>query len=114
MTDISFLKTFADAWNEHDLDAIMEHMAAEGVFISSRGSRFEGSEALRKAFAAVLKAYPDARFESGVHFVSGSRGVSEWMFRGTDVDDGTVVEQKGCDLFTFADGKILIKDSYLK
>jgi hypothetical protein len=45
--------------------------------------------------------------------VSGDRGVSAWVFRGTRLD-GTRVDVNGCDLFTFRDGKIAVKDSYRK
>jgi hypothetical protein len=47
------------------------------------------------------------------HFVNGDRGVSEWTFTGTHVE-GTRVEVHGCDLFTFRDGKIALKNSYRK
>ena len=43
----------------------------------------------------------------------GNRGVSEWTFTGTQ-KDGTGVPVTGCDLFTFRDGKIAIKNSYRK
>ena len=46
-------------------------------------------------------------------FVCGQRGVSEWTFTGTR-PDGTRVEAHGCDLFTFRDGKIALKNSYRK
>jgi hypothetical protein len=39
--------------------------------------------------------------------------VSEWIFTGTR-RDGTRVEVRGCDLFTFRDGKIAVKNSYRK
>jgi ketosteroid isomerase-like protein len=39
--------------------------------------------------------------------------VSEWTFTGTH-KDGRHVEVTGCDLFTFRDGKIAIKNSYRK
>jgi ketosteroid isomerase-like protein len=39
--------------------------------------------------------------------------VSEWTFTGTRTD-GSRVEVHGCDLFTFRDGKIAVKDSYRK
>ena len=45
--------------------------------------------------------------------VAGDRGVSEWTFTGTD-KDGTSVEVIGCDIFSFRDGKILVKNSYRK
>ena len=114
MPDVEFLKSFADAWNSHDVDALMQHMAEDGVFVSSGGARAEGSEAVRKAFAAVFDAFPDAHWDEAAHFVSGDRGVSEWTLSGTDAEDGTQVEERGCDIFTFQDGKILLKDTYLK
>ena len=114
MPNVPFLKAFADAWNRHDLDSLMTHMTEDGVFISSSGTRAEGSEAVREAFASVFASFPDARWDGDTHFVSGDRGVSEWIFSGTDAEDGSVVEERGCDIFTFRDGKIVIKDTYLK
>ena len=114
MSNVAFLKAFADAWNRHDIDSLMMHMAEDGVFISSSGARAEGSKAVREAFASVFEAFPDARWAGDTHFVSGNRGVSEWVFSGTDAEDGSVVEERGCDLFTFRDFKIVVKGTYLK
>ena len=114
MPNVVFLKEFADAWNRHDLDAIMMHMAEDGVFIASGGTRAEGADAVRKAFSSVFEFFPDARWGDGCHFVDGDRGLSEWVFSGTDAEDGSVVEEKGCDVFTFRDGKIVVKDTFLK
>ncbi|MDA0745528.1 MAG: nuclear transport factor 2 family protein [bacterium] len=114
MPTVPFLKAFADAWNKHDIDTLMAHMSEEGVFISSSGTRAEGSTAVREAFTSVFEAFPNARWKNDTHFVSGNRGVSEWVFSGTDAEDGTVVEERGCDIFTFRDGKIAVKDTYLK
>ena len=114
MPSVEFLKTFAAAWNRHDIDAIMMHMAEDGVFVSYSGERVEGCESVRAAFAAVFTDLPDIRFSEDTHFVSADRGLSEWVLSGTDAEDGTAVEVKGCDIFTFRDGKIALKDSYLK
>jgi ketosteroid isomerase-like protein len=45
--------------------------------------------------------------------VTGDRGVSEWTFSGTR-SDGKRIEVNGCDLFTFLDGKIAVKNSFRK
>jgi ketosteroid isomerase-like protein len=45
--------------------------------------------------------------------VAGDRGVSEWVFTGT-AHDGAAVEVQGCDVFTFRDGLIAVKNSYRK
>ena len=71
------------------------------------------SSPARAGFAEVLTTFPDAQWSNARHFVQGERGVSEWTFTGTRAD-GTRVEVHGCDLFTFRDGKIALKNSYRK
>jgi len=85
------LDRFGDAWNRHDLDALMSMMTDDCVF----------------------EAFHDAHWASARHFIAGSRGVSEWTFSGTNTD-GKRVEVNGCDLLTFRDGKIAIKNAYRK
>jgi ketosteroid isomerase-like protein len=77
------------------------------------GTRHVGREAVRKAYAAVWQNFPDAQWRNARHFVAGERGVSEWLFTGT-APDGTRVEVNGLDLFTFRDGRILVKNSFRK
>jgi steroid delta-isomerase-like uncharacterized protein len=115
---IELLETFADAWNRHDLDALMFFMTRDCVFESSAGpdvcgTRYEGEEAVRAGYAQVWTTFPDAHWGNARHFVCGDRGVSEWTFTGTR-DDGTRIEVHGCDLFTFRNGKIALKNSYRK
>ena len=112
------LQAFADAWNRHDIDALMSFMTDDCVFEASAGpdacgSRYAGREAVRAGFAQVWEIFPDAHWASAQHFVHGGRGVSEWTFTGTR-SDGTRVEVHGCDLFTFRDGRIALKNSYRK
>ena len=112
------LQAFADAWNRHDVDALMSMMAEECVFEASAGNavngeRHEGQQAVRAAYEAVFVQYPDAHWGGARHFVRGNRGVSEWTFSGT-LKDGTRVEVTGCDLFTFRNGKIAVKNSFRK
>ncbi len=45
---------------------------------------------------------------------SGDRGVSQWTFVATRADGGGRIEAAGCDLFTFRDGRIAVKDAYRK
>ncbi|WP_137920465.1 nuclear transport factor 2 family protein [Hydrogenophaga sp. 2FB] len=113
-----FLQAFADAWNRHDVDALMSFMTEDCVFESSAGpdacgARYVGREAVRAAFSDVWAVFPDAHWADARHCVQGDRGVSEWTFRGTR-SDGSRVEVHGCDLFTFRAGKILLKNSYRK
>jgi ketosteroid isomerase-like protein len=112
------LQAFADAWNRHDVDSLMTFMTADCVFEASAGpdvcgTRYEGRAAVKAGFAGVWAMFPDAHWGNARHFVFGDRGVSEWTFTGTRAD-GTRVEVDGCDLFTFRNGKIALKNSYRK
>ena len=116
--DVRFLQSFCDAFNRHDLDALMAHMTDDCVFLSSAGAgregrRYSGREEVRRGFAEVFATFPDSQWEEGRHLVCGDRGLSEWVFRGTKTD-GTRVEVNGVDVFTFRDGKIAVKDSFRK
>jgi steroid delta-isomerase-like uncharacterized protein len=112
------LQAFADAWNRHDVDALMSFMTEDCAFEASAGpdvcgTRYAGRDAVRASFAEVWATFPDAHWGSARHLVRGNLGVSEWTFTGTRAD-GTCVEVHGGDLFTFRDGNIALKDSYRK
>ena len=115
---INELEAFGDGWNRHDVDFLMTFMADDCVFettagVEACGTRYVGRESVREAFAGVFKRFPDAHFGSARHFVAGDRGLSQWLFTGTTAD-GKKIEVNGCDVFTFKNGKIAVKDSYFK
>ena len=112
------LAAFGDAWNRHDIDALMSMMTDDCVFEASsggevNGAKHQGPQAVQAAYAAVFAQYPDANWGNARHWADGDRGVSEWIFTGTR-SDGTRVEVNGCDLFTFRAGKIAVKNSFRK
>lgn len=112
------LAAFSDAWNRHDLPALMSFMHADCVFETAAGpnafgARHQGHEAVAKAFESAWINVPDAQWRNGKHWVAGDRGVSEWTFTGTAAD-GSAIESNGVDLFTFRDGKILVKNVFRK
>jgi enamine deaminase RidA (YjgF/YER057c/UK114 family) len=116
---LALLDKFAEAYNRHDVDGIMSLMTEDCTFVSyfgpdSCGQRFSGAEQVRTRVAAGLHDFPDARWDNVRHFVSGGRGVTEWTFRGTRRGTAELVERQGCDLFSFRDNKIWIKDTYQK
>ena len=115
---IADLQAFADAWNRHDIDALMSFMTEDCVFESSAGpdisgTRYVGPDAVRTGYTEVWSTFADAHWADATHMVLGDRGVSEWTFTGTKAD-GSRIEVHGCDLFTFRDGRIALKNSYRK
>lgn len=64
-------QAWIDAWNRHDLDAIVHHYAADVEFISPFATTLSGEpsgtihgrEPLKEYFRKGLQAYPDLRFE---------------------------------------------------
>ena len=115
---LTFLDAFADAWNRHDTDAILSMMAEDCIFEASRGpdvkgAVYKGQDEVRRGVDEVFATFRDAQWNGPRHFVAGDRGVSEWVFTATS-PDGSRVEVQGCDVFTFRDGKIAVKNSYRK
>ena len=112
------LLNFAKAFNDHDVNAILWFMTDDCIFLASagpnaNGEKFEGKDAVRKAFEDVFKTYPDAHWGNVTYFIAGNRTVTEWLFTGTKAD-GSKTEVSGCDLCTFRDGKIALKNSFRK
>jgi len=116
--NIENLEQYAAAWNDHDIDKIMGYMSEDCIFRSGGGSERYGAEyrghaAVRERFESIWADLPDASFTKARHFIDGNRGCSEWTFVATS-GEGKKLEIDGCDLFTFRDGKIALKNTFLK
>jgi ketosteroid isomerase-like protein len=112
------LAAFADAWNRHDLNALMAFMHKDCLFHAVAGPdllgrTFTGHTEVSDGFKAAWTSFPDAAWLDGDHFVAGDRGVSESTFKGTNAD-GSRIEARMVDVFTFKDGKILVKNAFRK
>lgn len=116
--DVQMLKDFGAAWNRHDIDALMSFMADDCAFHAvagpdELGRTFKGCEAVRDGFQLAWQTMPDAAWLDADHFVAGDRGVSECTFSGTKAD-GTRIQARMVDVFTFKDGKIAVKNAFRK
>jgi steroid delta-isomerase-like uncharacterized protein len=120
VVSVDTLKRILDAFNRHDLDAIMEFFSDDCSFDFPRGAepwgqRFIGKAQVREALAGRFKGIPDVHYGDDRHWVStdGNRGVSEWTLTGTTTS-GISLKVRGCDLWEFRNGKVTRKDSYWK
>jgi ketosteroid isomerase-like protein len=115
---VETLERVVDAFNAHDLDAVMSFFADDPVLELPRGphpwgQRFEGLEEVRAGLASRFAGIPDVHYGEDRHWVSGNRGCSKWLLTGTTVQ-GVRIEVRGCDLWEFDGDKIARKDSYWK
>lgn len=110
------IERFNEAFNRHDVDAIMAHMTDDCVFENTRpapdGSRIEGHAAVRVFWIEFFRRSPQARFEAEEVFEAGDRCVVRWRYEW--VREGTSGHVRGVDLFRVRDGKVAEKLSYVK
>lgn len=116
----SALIELCNAFNAHDLDRVMAFFSKDCILEMPRGSRpwgsrFEGTQEVRKALATRLEGLPDVNYGDATHFVdeAAQTGISKWTLTGT-TRGGRKTEVRGCDFYTFRDGKVIRKDSYWK
>lgn len=113
---IAAVDRFNEAFNAHDVDAIMEAMTEDCVFDNTRpppdGERFEGQAAVRASWEAMFRRSPHARFETEEMFAAGDRCVVRWTYHW--IRDGRPGHVRGVDIFRVRDGKVAEKLSYAK
>lgn len=85
---VETLKHILEAFNQHDLDAIMEFFADDCSFDFPKGpepwgQRFIGKDQVREALAGRFKGIPDVHYGDDRHWVGANMGVSEWTLTGT-------------------------------
>ena len=118
---IALLDAVQDAFNRHDVDGILSYFAEDGEWLMARGpdpweaKRLRGKQAIGEVLRARYAVIPDMRWVDMQHFIDagGSRACSEWTVKGTP-QEGMPLDQLGCDLWTFRDGRITKKDTYWK
>jgi len=112
------LQDFLEAFNRHDLDAIMGFFADDCVFYmprgqAPRGDRYRGKDEVRAGLAKRFEGIPDVHYGDARHWACQDFGVSEWTLTGTSAS-GAKVAVRGVDLLEFSRGKVTRKDSFWK
>ncbi|MBJ9424581.1 nuclear transport factor 2 family protein [Acinetobacter seifertii] len=117
---LQLITDFSSAWNKHDVEGLMSCMHHDCCFETVAGNevygtRIQGFDAVRQAFENTFLSFPDAQWLNGKHWLSGDAqfGISETTFTATTLD-GEKIEANMVDVFTFKDGKILIKNAFRK
>jgi steroid delta-isomerase-like uncharacterized protein len=114
---------YNDAWNAHDLDAIMAMHAPDMVFENHTAGESAQSEAVRGHIGAIFETWPDIRFEGRRTYSREGLVVQEWtatathsnrMTRGDLVAEptGKTITWNGLDVIPFSEGLVKRKDVY--
>jgi ketosteroid isomerase-like protein len=116
---IAALSRWNDAWNDHDLDRVMELLHDEVEFENWTGGRVAGKEALRKAWAPWFANHGGFRFTTEDLFVDEKAGkvLFRWALdwpSGEKGREGQPERRRGVDVMRFRDGRIVEKYTYSK
>jgi steroid delta-isomerase-like uncharacterized protein len=113
---LATIHRFNEAFNRHDVDAVMALMTDDCIFDNTRpppdGERIVGQAAVRAFWVEFFRRSPDARFDTEEIFAAGDRCVVRWTYHW--VKDGKPGHVRGVDIFRMHDGKVAEKLSYVK
>jgi ketosteroid isomerase-like protein len=108
----SVIARFNEAFNRHDVDAVMALMTDDVVFENTSpvpdGERFVGQADVRTFWERFFAESPNAHFEAEEIATGGDRCTVRWRY---DWGGGHI---RGIDLFRVRDGKVAEKLSYVK
>ena len=104
---------FNEAFNQHDVEAVMQLMTDDVVFENTSGGRFEGQAAVRGVLTRAFELMAKGRFETEDMFAAGDRCVVRWTYT-FDTEEPERGHVRGVDIFRVRDGLVAEKFSYVK
>jgi ketosteroid isomerase-like protein len=113
---LAAVERFNEAFERHDLDAIMAAMTDDCLFDNTPppdGEAHRGQAAVRRAWQEFFAGSPNARFETEELFVAGDRAVARWRYTWVD-SAGVEGHVRGVDVYRVRDGKVAEKLAYVK
>ena len=113
---VAAVDRFNDAFNRHDVDAVMAAMTDDCVFENTappNGQRYEGRDQVRAAWEEFFAASPTAHFDGEDVIAAGDRCIVQWRYTWTN-DDGSTSALRGVDVLRVRDGKVAEKFAYVK
>lgn len=100
------IQRYFDAFNRHDLEAVMACFDPNPVMVDASGTRLEGRAEVRRHYETGFALMPDCRCDLRMFTGNSGRGVAESYFHGTRPRSGRVVEAIGAEVIEIVDGRI--------
>lgn len=108
---------FNEAFNRHDVNAMMELMSEDVVFENTSpapdGTIYRGKEAVTRFWEDFFRRSPHAHIEIEEIFGLGFRCVMRWRYTWVDAE-GNPGHVRGVDIYRIKEGRICEKLSYVK
>lgn len=109
------LVEFNQAFNSHNVDAMMQLMSADCLFENTYpppdGTRYSGQDEVRAFWQAFFAASPGARIDVEEMFGESDKLCQRWVYSWQGQQPGHV---RGVDVFHIRDGRIVGKFSFVK
>ncbi|MBT4486879.1 MAG: nuclear transport factor 2 family protein [Rhodospirillaceae bacterium] len=117
-TTFKLLDDIGAAFARHDIDAMVGYFAVDGEFVNAIGSDphgtcYKGHQQIRGYFEGLFATVEDVQWEKTDIRVVAEKAYAEWHRRAT-LKSGETQDWLGVDIYTFGDGEILKKDTYIK
>ena len=113
------LKKWNHAWDNHDLDGVMDLFHDEVEFDNWTGGKVRGKDALQKAWEPWFAHHGGFRFTEEETFIDEKeqKVLYRWLLEWPSFEkgkEGRPEKRRGVDVIHFEDGKIINKLTYSK
>ena len=113
----AIFKAFGRAFFKEDLDALYQVVTEDFVWsavVNGKPRRIQGREAVGAYFAERRGLYENVRFHDVVYHHGPEASFMTFRLTATAKATGAAVDEIGVERYTFRDGKLALKDVYLK
>ncbi len=117
------IAAYNEAWNSHDLDAIMAMHAPDMVFENHTAGESAQGDEVRGHIGSIFETWPDIEFSTRRLYVRDGVVTQEWTATATHANEmrrgelvaeptGKRIEWRGIDVIPFEQGLVKRKDVY--
>jgi steroid delta-isomerase-like uncharacterized protein len=104
---------FNEAFNQRDVEAVVQLTTDDIVFENTSGGRFEGQLAVGRVLTRAFELMSRGRFDTEDMFAAGDRCVVQWTYT-FDTEEPERGRVRGVDIFRVRGGLVAEKFSYVK
>ncbi|WP_162914950.1 nuclear transport factor 2 family protein [Desertibaculum subflavum] len=113
----AIFKAFGRAFFKEDLDALYQVVTEDFVWsavVDGKARHIRGRQAVGAYFAERRGLYENVRFHDVIYHHAPEASFMTFRLTATNKATGAPVDEIGVERYTFRDGKLAVKDVYLK